>query len=123
MCLGETRSSKNGVFFVCHSTLTHWLAKSEDWQAEQRRIRDEANRARAEARAEQPAPNPHGTNQHTKERLVDPQLEGQPTNTDSPEPEPKPKRDHAKKQAKAASTAKAAKIGVSRAAVFAEGSF
>lgn len=118
MCLGETRSSKNGVFFVCHSTLTHWLAKSEDWQAEQRRIRDEANRARSEAMAGVPYA-PKGETRKPVEK-VEPQLEATPSN----EPPPaKPKRDNPKAQAKKAATAKAAKIGVSRAAVFAEGSF
>jgi hypothetical protein len=70
-------------------------------QAEQQRLRDEANAKRAEARAEQAPPNPHGLGGRAGKTaedaglLVEPQIEAQPTSeqpTATPQPEPQPKK-------------------------------
>lgn len=76
----------------------------------QQRIREEANRKRAEAASG----HEFRGNQHVEtNEVVVPQSEGQLAN----EPEPKPKRDHAKKHLGATSTSKAKTIGTSRANV------
>ena len=75
-------------------------------------MRDEANRKRAEAAKEQhQVSNPRLG--ETKPVLVSPQLEAEP-NDDRPEP---PKRNHKTEAQGKTSAAKAAQIGVSRAAV------
>ena len=78
---------------------------SEGFQKERQRVQEQASIKRKEARAEQAPPNPDGSNQHEKKRLVVPQSEASPT---------KPA-----KQAKPARTTeiKARLIGVNRADV------
>lgn len=89
------------------------LEKAGEFEAAQKRIRDEANRKRAEAAKG----HEFRGNQHVEtNEVVVPQPEGQPAKNE-PDQDQKPARDHTKKHAQSSATAKAKSIGTSRANV------
>lgn len=89
------------------------LEKAGEFEIAQQRIRDEANRKRAEAAKG----HEFRGNQHVEtNEVVVPQPEGQPAKNE-PDQDPKPARDHTKKHAQSSATAKAKAIGTSRANV------